>query len=87
MSLPMLPRRRARQREEPKLVLPAPGPYPAAQPPRQAIVIFVIVIVTVVWLLAHGYSTDSALGITAGAGAITAGIRSCLAGTPPADAG
>lgn len=86
MSLPMLSRWRTRTREEPAGILPAPGPFPAAQPPLQVIVVFVVVIVTVAWLLAHGYSIQAALEVVAGAGAVTAAIVSGLAAAQSASA-
>ena len=63
--------------------MPSPGPFPAARPPWRVIVVFVVVLVIVLWLLARGYSADTALGIVAGAGALTAAIASRLAGTQP----
>jgi hypothetical protein len=83
MSL-LLPRRwRARRREE-TAGLPAPGPSPRAQPPRTAVVIFVVVVVMVAWLLARGWSADTALEIIAGAGVLAAAIDARLA-DPQAD--
>jgi hypothetical protein len=82
----MLPRWRARTREEPAGMLPAPGPFPGAQPPLHAIVVFVIVIVTVAWLLAHGYSIQAALEVVAGGAAVTAATVSCLAAAQSAAA-
>lgn len=41
--------------------------------------IFVVVLVVVVWLLAHGYSAAAALGAVAGTGALAAAITSQLA--------
>jgi len=40
----------------------------------------VIVIVTVAWLLAHGHSADATPGIAAGAGAVSTGVVTGLAG-------
>jgi hypothetical protein len=83
MSLPL--RRSFRHGdEEPAGMLPAPGPSPAAQPPRRCVVIFVIVVVMVAWLLGHRYSAGSAFGIVSGAGALATAIASWLAGVQPA---
>jgi hypothetical protein len=78
------PRRRARAHEKPAGMLPAPGPYPVARPSWQSIVIFVIITVTVIWLLDQGYSISVALEIVAGAGALAATVVPCLAGSLPA---
>jgi hypothetical protein len=84
--MPMLPPRRWPARyKEPTCQLPAPGPFPWMQPPRDVIVIFVVVLVVIAWLLAHGYSVNTALGAVAGAGAFTAAIASRLPATQPSD--
>jgi hypothetical protein len=79
----LLPVRRwpARRLEEPTGQLPAPGPHPSARQPRQAVVIIVVVLAAVAWLLAHGYSAATALGVVAGADALAAGIASRLTRT------
>lgn len=82
MLLPLLARWRAPER--PSGVLPAPGPHPVAQPPWRSIVILVVIIVTVVWLLAQGYSIDATLEAVGGAAALATALVSCLAGTPSA---
>jgi hypothetical protein len=76
----LFPLRRWRHHEEPP-GLPAPGPFPPAQPPQHTTVIFVVIVVLVAWLLTRGYSPGTALEIVAGAGVLTAGITSQLAGT------
>ena len=70
--------------ERPPGRLPAPGPRPAARPPRDTVVIVVVVLVVVAWLLAHGYSAATALSVVAGADALAAAITSRLAGAKPA---
>jgi hypothetical protein len=47
-------------------------------------VIFVIVVVMVAWLLGHGFSAASALGVVSAAGALAAAVASWLAGAQPA---
>ena len=79
-----LPSLRVRAPERPAGSLPAPGPYPLAQPSWRSIVIFVIIVVTVVWLLAQGYPINATLEAVAGAGALTAALVPCLAGSPSA---
>ena len=81
MSLLPLRRWPARHLEEPPSRLPAPGPRPIARPPQDAIVIIVVVLVAVIWLLAHGYSTATALSVVAGADAVAAAIVSRLVAT------
>jgi hypothetical protein len=71
--------------ERPAGLLLTPGPYPVAQPWRRVIAIFVIVVITVVWLLAQGYSIYAALEAVAAARALTAALIPCLTGPPPAD--
>ncbi len=83
MSLFPLRLWRARHREE-SPELPAPGPFPAAQSPRGAIAIFVVIVVVVAWLLVRGYSADTALGAVAGAGVLAAAIASRLTGSQTA---
>jgi hypothetical protein len=85
MSLLPLRRRSARHHEEPMGELPAPGPFPAARQPQHAIGIFLVVLVVVIWLVAHGYSVDAALGAVAGAGVVAAAVTSRLAGPQPGD--
>lgn len=82
MSLPD-PRRRSRPRRNPPESLPAPGPFPAARPPREAVVIFVVILVVMAWMLARGYSASTVTEIAAGAGVLACGIVSRLAGTQP----
>ncbi len=79
-----LPSWRARAPERPAGLLPAPGPYPVAQPSWRSIVIFVIIVITVVWLLNQGFSINATLGAVAGAGVLTAALVPCLADSPPA---
>jgi hypothetical protein len=69
----------ARHLDEPAGWLPAPGSHPAPRPPRHAIVIVVVVLAAAVWLVAHGYSAATALGVIAGADALAAAIASRLA--------
>jgi hypothetical protein len=84
--MPMLPPRRWPARyKEPTWQLPAPGPFPGMQPPRDVIVIFVVVLVVVAWLVAHGYSVNTALGAVAAAGTFAAAIASRLAAIQPSD--
>lgn len=82
MLIPLLARWRAPER--PAGVLPAPGPYPAAQPLWFPIVIFVVIIVTMVWLLVQGYSINATLEAVGGAGALATFLIPCLAGSPRA---
>jgi hypothetical protein len=80
MSLTPL-RRRTRPHHEEPAGLPAPGPFPAARPPRHAVVIFVVVLIVMAWLLNRGYSVGIAMETAAGAGVLAAGIASRLADT------
>jgi hypothetical protein len=84
MSLIPLPGRRPGRSRPQECVLPAPGPFPVAQPSPYAVVIFVIVTIVVVWLLGHGFTVDAALAVAAGTGGLTAAIVSALAGRLPA---
>lgn len=77
MSLPAP--RPPRSRRDQSVGLPAPGPFPAARPPRDAVVIFVVILIVVAWLLAHGCSASTAMEIAAGAGMLATGIASRLA--------
>ena len=83
MSLIPLPGRRPERSRQQECVLPAPGPFPAAQPSLYAVVIFVVVTIVVVWLLGHGFSADAALAVAAGSGGLAAAIVSWLAGRLP----
>jgi hypothetical protein len=83
MVLPSLVRWRAHERRPESL--PAPGPYPVARPSWHAIVILVIILVTMGWLLARGYSINAALEAVGGAGALAIALVPCLAGSPLAD--
>ena len=65
-------------------LLSVPGPYPVAQPSWRSIVIFVIIIVTIVWLLAQGYSINATLEAVAAACALATALVPCLAGSPTA---
>lgn len=78
MFLILLQRWSARHHEEPAGQLPAPGPFPAAHPRQDAIVV-VVVLVVVLWLVAHGYSVATALAAVAGADALAAAITSRVA--------
>lgn len=82
--LPLRPWR-ARHREKPTGQLPAPGPFPAAQRPTAAVVIFVVILVIVTWLLTLGYSATAALGVVASAGALAATITFRLVNAQPGD--
>jgi hypothetical protein len=84
MSLLPLRSWSARHHGQPAGQLPAPGPFPAAQP-QDAVVVFVVVLVVLVWLLAHGYSAAAAFRIVAVAGALAASITARLAATQPED--
>ena len=79
-----LPRRPAR-RSDGAAQLPAPGPFPAARPPRHTAVIFVIILLTMVWLLVHGYHIDTAFEVVSMVGVLAAAIASRLTGTQPVD--
>ncbi len=82
MSLPAP--RRSRSRRDQRAGLPAPGPFPA-RPPREAVVIFVVILIMMAWMLAHGCSVSTAMETAAGAGVLAAGVASRLGGTQPAD--
>lgn len=82
MSLPSLRRWSACRHDQSACQLPAPGSFPAARP-QGAVVIFVVVLVVLVWLLAHGYSAEATLRIVAAAGALTVTITSQLAAPDP----
>ena len=83
----LLPLRRlsACHQKEPAKQLPSPGPFPAARPPWRVIGIFLVVLVVVLWLLAHRYSAEAALGVVAGSGAIAAATASRLTSTQTGD--
>jgi hypothetical protein len=83
MSLLLLRRWQTRRREEPA-GLPAPGPFPAAPSPQGGVMIFIVIIVTMAWLVARRYSTGTALEAIAGAGVLAAAITARLA-DPQAD--
>jgi hypothetical protein len=85
MSLLPLRRWAARHHSEPSAELPAPGPFPTAQPTHDANVIIVVVLGVVLWLLAHGYSVATALAALAGVDAFAAAIASQLASKQPRD--
>lgn len=74
MSLLPLRRWSPRPSDQPACQLPVPGPFPIVL--QDAIVIFVVVLIVVVWLLAHGYSDEDALRIVTTVGALTASIAS-----------
>jgi hypothetical protein len=76
--LRLLARRRARN-SRPQMILPAPGPSPAARPPGAAIVIFVVVLIVMGCLLDRGYTVQTALEAVAGAGVLSAVIVARLA--------
>lgn len=84
MPLP-LPRRRPALRQERQADLPAPGPFPAARPPRTAVVIFIVVLIVMAGLLVHGCSLTTAVETASAAGVLAAGITSRLAGIQSAD--
>lgn len=79
MSLPA-PRRSTPRRDQP-VGLPAPGPFPAARPPREVVVIFVVILIVMAWMLTHGCSVSTAMETAAGAGVLAAGVASRLVGT------
>ena len=83
MSLLPQRHRSVLEHEEPRGYLPAPGRFPAGRRPRHAIWIFLVVLVVVIWLVAHGYSADDALGAVAGAGVVAAAIATRLADPQP----
>lgn len=83
MSLPASRRRSRPGRDRPE-GLPAPGPFPAARPPWEAVIIFVVILVVMAWILAHGCSANTAIETAAGAGVLAAGIACRLAGVQPA---
>lgn len=84
MSLPASPRR-SRPRRDQRAGLPAPGPFPAARPPREAVVIFVVILIVMAWMLARGCSVSTAMETAGGAGVLAGGIASRLAGARPAE--
>ena len=82
MSLPAS-RRRSRPRHDLRDSLPAPGSFPAARPPREAVVIFVVILIVMAWMLTHGCSASAAMQTAAAAGVLAAGITSRLAAAQP----
>lgn len=85
MSL-LLPRHSpACSHEEPGGLLPASDPPCPAQPYWSSAVIFTMVVGMVTWLLARGYSPQTALGIVTGTGLAAASITSWLADAQPTD--
>jgi hypothetical protein len=48
------------------------------------VVIFVVLLVVMAWMLAHGYSASTVIEIAAGAGVLAGGIVSQLADTQSA---
>jgi hypothetical protein len=63
--------------------LPAPGSLPA-KPTWQAIVIFVVILIVTGWLLAWGYSLDTAFEVVGGASVLASVIAARLATVRPA---
>jgi hypothetical protein len=47
------------------------------------VVIFVVILIVMAWMLAHGCSASTAMEIAAGAGVLAGGIASRLAGAQP----
>jgi hypothetical protein len=85
MSL-LLPRHSpAFSHEGPGGLLPASEPPCLAPPHWSSAVIFTMVVGMVTWLLARGYSPQTALGIVTGTGLAAASITSWLADAQPAD--
>jgi len=66
------PRRRAR-RTSPPMTLPVPGSLPA-KPAWQAVIIFVVILIVMGWLLAWGYSLDTAFETVTAAGVLASAI-------------
>ncbi len=85
MSLLLLRRSPAFSHEEPGGLLPASEPPRPAPPYWSSAVIFTMVVGMVTWLLARGYSPQTALGIVTGTGLAAASITSWLADAQPGD--
>lgn len=83
MSLPTP--RCSRPRHDQPAGLPPPGPFPAAWPPREAAVIFVVILIVMAWMLAHGCPVTIAMETVAWAGMFAVGVASRLADRQPAD--
>jgi hypothetical protein len=81
MSLMPL-RRRPTSRGEEQADLPAPGPFPAARLPRDAMVIFVVILIVMAWMITDGCPVATAIETAAGAGVLSAGITARLAAAP-----
>jgi hypothetical protein len=54
-----------------------------AEPPRRTGVIFVIILITIVWLHIRGYAVDSAFEVVSAVGVLAAAIASRLENPQP----